>query len=113
MLTNQRRVYVDQSVQGARDSTNQSSPPGMQREVGYKMHCSFVSPIPFCDTVPAPRLFVHEIGGAQRKHVNVIRSHGHECHFAEVQPGDIRRWRHLSLEIRPIRAVLPACNARS
>ena len=23
---------------------------------------------------------------------------GHECHFAEVQSGDIRRWRHLSLD---------------
>ena len=34
--------------------------------------------------------------GAQRKHVNMIRSHGHECHFAEVQSGDIIRWRHLS-----------------
>ena len=48
--------------------------------------------------------------GAQRKHVNIIRSHGHECHFAEVQSGDIRRRRQL--EIRPIRAVLPACDAR-
>ena len=28
-------------------ASNQSSPPGMQRAVGYKMHCSFVSPIPF------------------------------------------------------------------
>ena len=91
-------------------ASNQSSPPGMQRAVGYKMHCSFVSPIPFNYAVQKRRLFVHEIGGAQRKHVNIIRSHGHECHFAEVQPGDIRRWRHLSLEIRPIRAVLPACN---
>ena len=36
--------------------------------------------------------------GAQRKHVNIIRSHGHECHFAEVQSGDIRRWRTLSLD---------------
>ena len=36
MLTNQ--------CERARDSTNQSSPPGMQRAVGYKMHCSFVSP---------------------------------------------------------------------
>ena len=35
--------------------------------------------------------------GAQRKHVNMIRSHGHECHFVRVQSGDIRWW-------RPIRA---------
>ena len=33
----------------------------------------------------------------------MIRSHGHECHFARAQSGDIRRW-------RPIRAVLPACD---
>ena len=36
--------------------------------------------------------------GAQRKHINIIWSHGHECHFAEVQSGYIRRWRHLSLD---------------
>ena len=33
----------------------------------------------------------------------MIRSHGHEYHFARAQSGDIRRW-------RPIRAVLPARN---
>ena len=26
----------------------------------YKRHCAFISPIPFSDTVPASRLFVHE-----------------------------------------------------
>ena len=52
MLTNQ--------CERARDSTNQSSPPGMQRAVGYKMHCSFVSPIPFNYAVQKRRRLVRE-----------------------------------------------------
>ena len=44
----------------ARDSSNQSSPPGMQRAVGYKMHCSFVSPIPFTYAVQKRRRLVRE-----------------------------------------------------
>ena len=52
MLTNQS--------EGARNSTNQSSPPGMQRAVGYKMHCSFVSPIPFNYAVQKRRRLVRE-----------------------------------------------------
>ena len=52
MLTNQ--------CERARDSTNQSSPPGMQRAVGYKMHCSFVSPIPFNYAVQKRRRLVWE-----------------------------------------------------
>ena len=62
ILTNQRRVGVwwVYRVQGARDSPNQSSPPGMQRAVGYKMHCSFVSPIPFNYAVQKRRRIVRE-----------------------------------------------------
>ena len=52
MLTNQ--------CERARDSTNQSSPPGMQREVGYKRHCSFISPIPFNYAVQKRRRLVRE-----------------------------------------------------
>ena len=52
MLTNQ--------CERARASTNQSSPPGMQRAVGYKMHCSFVSPIPFNYAVQKRRRLVRE-----------------------------------------------------
>ena len=51
MLTNQ--------CERARDSTNQSSPPGMQRAVGYKMHCSFV---PFNYAVQKRRRLVRERG---------------------------------------------------
>ena len=71
MLTNQRRVYVDQSVQGARDSPNQSSPPGMQRAVGYKMHCSFVSPIPFNYAVQKRRRLVRERGEELSKNASI------------------------------------------
>ena len=49
MLTNQ--------CERARDSTNQSSPPGMQRAVGYKMHCSS---IPFNYAVQKGRRIVRE-----------------------------------------------------
>ena len=41
-------------------ASNQSSPPGMQRAVGYKMHCSFVSPIPFNYAVQKRRRLVRE-----------------------------------------------------
>ena len=54
-------------VQGARNSTNQSSPPGMQRAVGYKMHCSFVSPIPFNYAVQKGRRIVSERGVSATK----------------------------------------------
>ena len=51
----------------ARDSSNQSSPPGMQRAVGYKMHCSFVSPIPFNYAVQKGRRIVSECGVSATK----------------------------------------------
>ena len=38
-------------------ASNQSSPPGMQRAVGYKMHCSFV---PFNYAVQKRRRLVRE-----------------------------------------------------
>ena len=34
-----------------------------------------------------------------KKHVRLVWSHGHEWHFAEVQFGDIRRWRQLAVDI--------------
>ena len=40
--------------------SNQCVPPGMQRAVGYKMHCSFVSPIPFSYAVQKRRRLVRE-----------------------------------------------------
>ena len=52
MLTNQRRVYVDQSER--RSSTLDQSEPSSQNAMRG------TPPIPFSDTVPAPRLFVHE-----------------------------------------------------
>ena len=63
--TNQRRVSVDQSEPSSQNATR-----GAERtSICERTRC-----------------------GAQRKHVNITRSHGHECHFAEVQSGDIRRW---------------------
>ena len=47
--------------------SNQSSPPGMQRAVGYKMHCSFVSPIPFNYAVQKGRRIVSERGVSATK----------------------------------------------
>ena len=55
--TNQRRATAGYCYQIL---TNQSSPPGMQRAVGYKMHCSFVSPIPFNYAVQKRRRLVRE-----------------------------------------------------
>ena len=40
--------------------SNQCVPPDMQRAVGYKMHCSFVSPIPFNYAVQKRRRLVWE-----------------------------------------------------
>ena len=48
-------------------ASNQSSPPGMQRAVGYKMHCSFVSPIPFNYAVQKGRRIVSERGVSATK----------------------------------------------
>ena len=48
-------------------ASNQSSPPGMQRAVGYKMHCSFVSPIPFNYAVQKGRRIVSECGVSATK----------------------------------------------
>ena len=47
--------------------TNQCVPPGMQRAVGYKMHCSFVSPIPFSYAVQKRRRIVSERGVSATK----------------------------------------------
>ena len=70
MLTNQ--------CERARDSTNQSSPPGMQRAVGYKMHCSFVSPIPFNYAVQKRRRLVREHSEVLSKNAS-IASRGRDC----------------------------------
>ena len=52
-------MLTDQS-EGARNWTNQSVPPRMQCAVGYKRHCSFISPIPFNYAVQKRRRFVRE-----------------------------------------------------
>ena len=135
MLTNQ--------CERARDSTNQSSPPGMQRAVGYKMHCSFVSPIPFNYAVQKRRRLVREHSEELSKtrpsplvvETEVTISRGAFGVLSTVVPpsGKIgtneetttttRSTRTSTrprtvvigckgLQIRPIRAVLPACNAR-
>ena len=75
-------------MQGARDSTNQRRVSVDQSEPSSQNATRGAERTSICERTRC---------GAQRKHVNIIRSHGHECHFAEVQSGDIRRWRHLSL----------------
>ena len=60
-------AYCGDGCERARASTNQSSPPGMQRAVGYKMHCSFVSPIPFNYAVQKRRRLVSERGVSATK----------------------------------------------
>ena len=52
-------------------ASNQSSPPGMQRAVGYKMHCSFVSPIPFNYAVQKGRRIVSERGEELSKNASI------------------------------------------
>ena len=52
-------------------ASNQSSPPGMQRAVGYKMHCSFVSPIPFNYAVQKGRRIVSERSGERNENTSV------------------------------------------
>ena len=51
--------------------TNQSSPLDMQRAVGYKMHCSFVSPIPFNYAVQKRRRLVRERGEELSKNASI------------------------------------------
>ena len=63
MLTNQS--------EGARNWTNQSRPPGMQCAVGYKRHCSFISPIPFNYAVQKRRRFVSERSEELSKNASV------------------------------------------
>ena len=53
MLTNQRRVYVDQSERRSSklDQSEPSSQNAMRDTPDYKRHRAFISPIPFSDTV--------------------------------------------------------------
>ena len=94
-------------------ASNQSSPPGMQRAVGYKMHCSFVSPIPFNYAVQKGRRIVSERGVSATKtrqyhpesRTRVTISEAATQGYSTVAPP--------SGKIQPIRAVLPACRRRS
>ena len=52
-------------------ASNQSSPPGMQRAVGYKRHCSFISPIPFNYAVQKRRRLVRERSEELSKNASV------------------------------------------
>ena len=94
-------------------ASNQSSPPGMQRAVGYKMHCSFVSPIPFNYAVQKGRRIVSERGVSATKtrqyhpesRTRVTISEAATQGYSTVAPS--------SGKIQPIRAFLPACRRRS
>ena len=94
-------------------ASNQSSPPGMQRAVGYKMHCSFVSPIPFNYAVQKRRRLVREHSEELSKtrpsplvvETEVTISRGAFGVLSTVVPP--------SGKIQPIRAFLPACRRRS
>ena len=97
----------------ARDSSNQSRPPDMRRRHVLRAHrrvrvlWRWVQGAPdSTNQCERARDSTNQSSppGMQRA-VRSVRSPGHECHFARAQSGDIRRW-------RPIRAVLPACNAR-
>ena len=85
----------------------------MQRAVGYKMHCSFVSPIPFNYAVQKGRRIVSERGVSATKtrpsplvvETEVTISRGAFGVLSTVVPP--------SGKIQPIRAFLPACRRRS
>ena len=93
-------------------ASNQSSPPGMQRAVGYKRHCSFISPIPFNYAVQKRRRLVRESYYTVRSlaktrpsplvvETEVTISRGAFGVLSTVVPP--------SGKIQPIRAFLPAC----
>ena len=98
MLTNQRRVSVDQSERrGSRfNQSEPSSQNAMRGTDGIKGTVPSFLPFPSVTGTNSTSICERTRCGAQRKHVNISRSHGHECHFALVQSGGIKRWRHLS-----------------
>ena len=98
MLTNQRRVSVDQSERrGSRfNQSEPSSQNAMRGTDGIKGTVPSFLPFPSVTGTNSTSICERTRCGAQRKHVNISRSHGHECHFAEVQSGGIIRWRHLA-----------------
>ena len=94
--------------------SNQCVPPGMQRAVGYKMHCSFVSPIPFSYAVQKRRRLVREhseeLSKKTRPSPLVVET---EVTISEAATQGYSTAVPPSGKIQPIGAVLPAFNARS
>ena len=88
--------------------TNQCVPPGMQRAVGYKMHCSFVSPIPFSYAVQKGRRLVRERSEELSKNTSAsARCLESSAISQRCNPGALYGGATYHRASRPIGAVLP------
>ena len=100
-------------MQGARDSTNQSLPACTSRTSdGIKGRVPSFLSISFNDAVPTARRFVREI--VERSKNTSVSSRGlrSSAISPSCDPGTFDGGASYRLKYRPIRAVLPACNAQ-
>ena len=99
--------------EGARDSTNQSLPACTSRTSdGIKGRVPSFLSISFNDAVPTARRFVREI--VERSKNTSVSSRGlrSSAISPSCDPGTFDGGASYRLKYRPIRAVLPACNAQ-